>query len=104
MLKLRAPLFILILSLSFLAGKSPKASIDNASEKHLKNLRQLTFGGDNAEAYFSPDGKMLTFQSNFKKWNLSCDQIFMMKISEARDSSYLPARISTSGGRDRRNT
>ncbi|WP_321538423.1 hypothetical protein [Flavobacterium piscinae] len=28
-----------------------------AQEKHLKNIKQLTFGGDNAEAYFSPDGK-----------------------------------------------
>src|ERR1019366_4258057 len=25
-------------------------------EKHLKDIRQLTFGGENAEAYFSPDG------------------------------------------------
>ncbi len=99
MLKFASPLFFLVLSVALLGGKSPKASIDNASEKHLKNLRQLTFGGDNAEAYFSPDGKLLTFQSNFKKWNLSCDQIFMMKISEARDSTYLPKRISTAGGR-----
>jgi dipeptidyl aminopeptidase/acylaminoacyl peptidase len=36
-------------------------------ENHLKNLKQLTFGGDNAEAYFSPDGKFLSFQSNNKK-------------------------------------
>ncbi len=99
MLKFASPLFFLALFVLLIAGKSPKASIDNASEKHLKNLRQLTFGGDNAEAYFSPDGKMLTFQSNFKKWNLSCDQIFMMKISDARDSTYLPKRISTAGGR-----
>ncbi|MFY8003782.1 MAG: hypothetical protein ACOVNR_03035, partial [Chitinophagaceae bacterium] len=33
-----------------------------AGEKHFKNLRQLTFGGDNAEAYFSFDGKYLVFQ------------------------------------------
>jgi Tol biopolymer transport system component len=32
-------------------------------EKHLRNIRQLTFGGENAEAYFSGDGKKLIFQS-----------------------------------------
>ena len=34
-----------------------------AGERHLKNIRQLTFGGENAEAYFSPDGTHLIFQS-----------------------------------------
>jgi len=46
-------------------------------EKHLKNLRQLTFGGDNAEAYWSFDNTKLTFQSNNKAWDLQCDQIFL---------------------------
>jgi len=99
MLKSFPTFFLSALAIVFLAGKSPKVSIDNPQEKHLKNLRQLTFGGDNAEAYFSPDGKSLTFQSNYKKWNLSCDQIFMMKISEAIDSNYHPNRISTGDGR-----
>jgi Tol biopolymer transport system component len=90
-------IFSLILFLC--SGKSPKVSIDSPKEKHLKNMRQLTFGGDNAEAYFSADGKYLTFQSNYKKWNLSCDQIFLMKISEALDSNYHPPRISTGDGR-----
>ena len=45
-------------------------------EKHLKNIRQLTFGGQNAEAYFSPDGLRLIFQST--RANLKCDQIFTM--------------------------
>ncbi|MCV4785071.1 hypothetical protein OFM36_37130, partial [Escherichia coli] len=47
-------------------------------EKHLKNIRQLTFTGENAEAYFSSDGKKLTFQS--KHGDLKCDQIFTMNI------------------------
>jgi TolB protein len=46
------------------------------NEKHLKNVKQLTFGGENAEAYFSSDGKQLIFQS--KRDNLGCDQIFTM--------------------------
>jgi Tol biopolymer transport system component len=47
-------------------------------EKHLRNLRQLTFGGENAEAYFSADGKKLSFQSTRDKHE--CDQIYTMNI------------------------
>jgi len=43
---------------------------------HLANIKQLTFGGQNAEAYWSPDGKRLIFQSTRDK--LECDQIFVM--------------------------
>jgi len=32
-------------------------------EVHLRHVKQLTFGGQNAEAYFSADGKRLIFQS-----------------------------------------
>jgi TolB protein len=68
--------------------------------KHLKNIRQLTFGGDNAEAYWSPDSKSLTFQSNNKKWGLECDQIFMLDVEKAAgDSTYRPKPISTMKGR-----
>jgi TolB protein len=69
------------------------------NEPHLKNIRQLTFGGDNAEAYFSPDGKKLVFQSNNPAWGLSCDQIFIMVIEKARDSAYMPKKVSTGKGR-----
>jgi Tol biopolymer transport system component len=48
----------------------------NRREIHLSNIRQLTFGGQNAEAYFSPDGRKLVFQST--RDSLKCDQIFMM--------------------------
>jgi len=47
-------------------------------EKHLRNIRQLTFGGENAEAYFSPDGRKLIFQST--RDTFRCDQIFEMDI------------------------
>jgi len=47
-------------------------------EKHLRNVRQLTFGGQNAEAYFSADGKQLIFQST--RDNLKCDQEFIMNV------------------------
>lgn len=71
-----------------------------AQEKHLSNLKKLTFGGDNAEAYFSPDGKFVSFQSNYAKWGLHCDQIFSMDIAKAaKDSTYQPPLISTGKGR-----
>jgi TolB protein len=83
---------LLLLSLSVLA--------QNANEKHLKNLTQLTFGGDNAEAYFSPDSKKITFQSNYKKWGLHCDQIFMMDLNNPiKDSVTMAPLVSTGLGR-----
>lgn len=69
-------------------------------EKHLKNLRQITFGGDNAEAYFSPDGKKLSFQSNNPAWGLKCDQIFWLALhKQGSDSAYQPHLLSTGKGR-----
>jgi Tol biopolymer transport system component len=44
--------------------------------QHLDNIRQLTSGGQNAEAYWSPDGKRLIFQSS--RGDLKCDQQFIM--------------------------
>jgi len=68
-------------------------------EKHFKNVKQLTFGGDNAEAYWSFDNRRLVFQSNFEKWGLECDQIFVMDpfIDDLQNSK--PQMISTGMGR-----
>jgi TolB protein len=86
----------LLLNLIFLTS----FSIIAQQEKHLKNIQQLTFGGDNAEAYFSYDNKNLSFQSNNKNWGLECDQIFDMDIQKAAgDSAYKPNLISTGKGR-----
>jgi TolB protein len=52
-------------------------SLQASDEKHLRNIRQLTFGGENAEAYFSPDGTQLIFQS--KRDGRECDQIYRMR-------------------------
>ena len=72
----------------------------NAQEPHLKNIRQLTYGGDNAEAYWSPDGKKLCFQSNNKAWGLECDQIFAFKAKKAaRKKGLKPPMVSTGEGR-----
>ncbi|MBH70849.1 MAG: hypothetical protein CMP69_06470 [Flavobacteriales bacterium] len=68
-------------------------------EKHLKNITQLTFGGDNAEAYFSFDDTKLVFQSNYEKWGLECDQIFYTEIKNSNMKNEMPKIISTGLGR-----
>lgn len=67
--------------------------------KHLSNLRQLTFGGDNAEAYFSFDGKKIVFQSTNRQWGDSCDQIYAFELSKGNMKSGPPQLISTGDGR-----
>jgi len=70
---------LLIIASVVLAGTLYSRQSDSVSqppEIHLANVRQLTFGGQNAEAYFSPDGRKLVFQS--QRDSLKCDQIFMM--------------------------
>lgn len=47
-------------------------------ESRLSNIRQLTYGGENAEAYFSPDGQRLIFQST--RDGRSCDQQYTMRV------------------------
>lgn len=56
-----------------------RAFPDDPQEPRLRNLRQLTFGGENAEAYFSADGRQLIFQSN-EPPGVPCDQIFVMNL------------------------
>ena len=88
-MKILSLLIILLLSVNILAQKKP---LEVAGEKHLTNIKQLTFGGENAEAYFSSDGMRLIFQS--KRDELKCDQIFSMKI----DGSDVK-RVSNGEGR-----
>ena len=68
-------------------------------EKHLSNVRQLTFGGDNAEAYFSFDSKSLTFQATNKAWNVECDQIYYYRLDQPAMKDGAPQLISTGKGR-----
>ena len=47
-----------------------------AADSHLSNFHQLTHGGQNAEAYWAPDGKRLIFQSTRPPYE--CDQMYIM--------------------------
>ena len=74
-------------------------TIQFEGEKHFANVRQLTFGGDNAEAYFSFDGKYLIFQKTNPKEAIQCDQIWMGKIPTTADEKFEPSLVSTGTGR-----
>ena len=69
-----------------------------ADEKHFKNIQQLTFGGDNAEAYWSYDSKYLVFQRTNPKEGLNCDQIFIGKVPRP-GQPFVYKRISSGRGR-----
>jgi TolB protein len=75
-MKILAPLFVLALLISAPLAQTNDLLLPN--EKHLRNIKQLTFGGENAEAYFSADGKQLIFQST--RDGIGCDQIFTMNV------------------------
>lgn len=86
----------LLVSLEISGSSVTPSSTEDAlalpAEKHLRNVRQLTFGGENAESYFSADGRQLIFQS--KRDGRECDQIYTMRTdgSDAR-------LVSTGAGR-----
>jgi Tol biopolymer transport system component len=75
------------------AASEPPASLLDPREIHLAGLVQLTHGGENAEAYWSPDSRELTFQSTRPPY--ACDQIFRMPGDRASE----PALVSTGKGR-----
>lgn len=66
-------------------------------ETHISNIRQLTFGGDNAEAYFSFDNSKLVFQASNSNWGAECDQIFYMPLTGTEGAQ--PPLLSTGDGR-----
>src|SRR5262249_31541666 len=90
-MKTTITILIAIFALGAAAQQLPPLQ-PNPNQQHIPNTRQLTATGDNAEAYFSADGKQLIFQSTRDPYK--CDQIFTMKI----DGSNL-RRVSTGKGR-----
>ncbi len=68
-------------------------------EKHLANIKMLTNGGDNAEAYWSFDGTKFCFQYTNKADNVLCDQIYMFTLADGNMMDKEPTLISTGKGR-----
>ncbi len=71
---------------------TPGDPLRDPREKHLRNVKQLTFGGQNAEAYFSYDGNQLIFMSTRKPYE--CDQILTMNVDGSEQKL-----VSTGKGR-----
>ncbi|GIX41300.1 MAG: hypothetical protein KatS3mg129_1033 [Leptospiraceae bacterium] len=80
-------------------------------EKHFKTIKQLTYGGNNAEGYFSFDDSLITFQSDWedlqKKFHIHknkyCDQIFTIDIHKLdfnyNNQDFTFQLVSTGKGR-----
>jgi len=66
-----------------------------ANEKHFKNIKQLTFGGDNAEAYWSFNNQQLIFQKSNPAEGILCDQIYIGNVN----GNFDPKLVSTGSGR-----
>ncbi len=82
-----------VTSVFVFAGAAVADTVHDARETHFADVRQLTFGGENAEAYWSPDGKELVFQSTRPPYD--CDQIFRMPVSDPAAATL----VSTGTGR-----
>ena len=67
--------------------------------KYLKNIKQLTFGGNNAEAYWSFDDNYLVFQSDYSEWGANCDQIYVTDWRNDDLKNNAPTMVSTGMGR-----
>ena len=103
MKKLFSVLFLVLIfsCLNTIESNKEKSNGNNLiyeDESNFLSIRQVTYGGDNAEAYWSFDDKKLVFQSNYNKWGLECDQIFLMG-SEDTFESEVPEMVSTGYGR-----
>jgi Tol biopolymer transport system component len=78
------------------SGATQTDKIQYEGETHLNNIKQLTFGGDNAEAYWSFDDQMLVFQATNPAWGVECDQIYVTRWKDA-DLKNKPAQMMSTG-------
>ena len=96
---MRNLLAILFLTLIFSCSKtSNENNLIYENEVNFSSVRQVTFGGDNAEAYWSFDDKNLIFQSNYNSCGVECDQMFLMEVEDTFEKE-IPKMISTGNGR-----
>ena len=69
------------------------------NEVNFKNMRQLTFEGENAEAYWSFDDSKLIFQATNENWGQSCDQIYIIDTNNYTLKTEIPQMVSLGLGR-----
>jgi len=95
-------LFLILPFFALVSFFTPVSSVTNSNpqndsmsaqnEVHLKNIQQLTFGGENAECYFSFDGSKFSFQTT--REGVECDQIYTMNVDGSNQKM-----VSTGKGR-----
>ena len=83
-------------SRSLAAGFAAHGQAPQPVERHLANIKQLTSGGENAEAYFSPDGQQLIYQTNPGAPG-TCDQIFTMNVDGSNKKQLSKGGRTTCG-------
>lgn len=83
------------------ATNSDSDSLKYEGEKHLTNLRQLTYGGDNAEAYWAFGGDQLVYQTTQPAAGIPCDRIWIMPLDPqgSADGHRGPYQVSNGLGR-----
>jgi WD40 repeat protein len=102
MFKRQSAVFIatcLLVSATLMVSAQSDDTLRLPEEKHFRNMRQLTFGGDNAEAYWSYDGKSLVFQRTSMKDGIPCDQIYYGKLPKKKNRPFNYQLVSTGKGR-----
>ena len=87
-------LFITNVNAQTNGGGAKPGMIHYPGESHLANIKQLTNGGDNAEAYFNSDGTKIVFQATNPQWQTQCDQVYYSTLD-----NFSPSLISTGSGR-----
>ncbi|HEV8241755.1 MAG TPA: M28 family peptidase [Thermoanaerobaculia bacterium] len=82
------------------AAAAAQAPAPPSAEPHLADVRRLTVGGENAEAYWAPDGQRLIFQRTAPEVDgaPSCDQIYQLDL-DAASGIPTPTLLSSGQGR-----
>ena len=76
------------------AAPPPGPAVIHPDETRLRNLRQLTFGGQNAEGYWSADGQSIVYQRMNDAEGVMCDQEYVADLATGKSRM-----VSTGKGR-----
>jgi len=81
-------------------GAPPLAgpAVIHPDERHFRNLRQLTRGGENAEGYWGPDGRQIVYQRRNGAEGLDCDQEFVLDVETGKSRRVSDGRGRTTCG------
>ena len=90
-------ILIVILFICVSLVEAQDSELKYPQEKYFKNIKQITFSGENAEAYWSFDDSKLIFQSTNEKWGKVTKYIIDSNDYTLKDS--IPNRISLGIGR-----